>query len=867
MGKNDKFNSPKDNTSFRDEFYGRSKEVNESIRKANFIYRRDANNAVNAKNFAGKEVNDLSSRLNKKKNISYSSQETASEASASTSAASTAGSTVASVAVATTTAVVIAVGGGALIYSQTFTRPAICEMKAMVDDNAIHYSLMVGDDKEKIFSGEETGECNLFVELVCDKYETPMLNEISEYGIHDGVFEDLEYDTEYTLGVYMMEFMDINKAYLVEPTTYYISSNTEPEPEPEPQTDYISIDATRDTNDNWTFYITVSYFEDLSMYHDFYVELYEASYDDEGKPIPIDPNNGEGNFVCYSQLGENYTARQEVSFDIMNYDGSYWVAFGGMTELGENIESLHPPLRADELTSRAFFWELIDFSTISVEIIEIEPQDTLHLEAVSDPFDNREYYVYADLYDDNPEYYDHYMLYFYHVNFDEETGEIIDFYDPANTYNYETYYYFPGGDYATRQLMDDFYLPLEDRYYWVLFSVDSYDPADVGESSDSDSGSDYITLTLFYTLVDLYDIPIQMVETHNEFFAQGRASNGFTTYFGYLMLEEPQYYSNMYWQLVDMDENNEITYVYASDEGILPNSRFMFDFTLESIDIYYEYTIVFGGDSLKPSDIEDYEEVNTDHEEGEPVPVSVIYSQKITFNNLRTDYLPAPISDVSFDFRQSYSGAGEVSAYFDFLDIPVGSPNYWDLTTIWVRFVDVGNDYWYVDVPFEVDEEDDTLYHASGDSIDSLWYFLFNESHEGITAYCSCLDIYFGTNDNHYLKCFDKYLTNEDLVYEYIPGSVWFTSETNHTLNARIMYEGDNPYSDMYIKFIKSDDTTVYYYKYDMEPGVVYDITEPAILDGGYWYIETYGFLEDSSTPTLVYRELLNLSEIIVESI
>ena len=58
MGKNDKYNSPKDNTSFRDEFYGRSKEVNESIKKANYIYRRDANNVVNARNFAGKEVND-----------------------------------------------------------------------------------------------------------------------------------------------------------------------------------------------------------------------------------------------------------------------------------------------------------------------------------------------------------------------------------------------------------------------------------------------------------------------------------------------------------------------------------------------------------------------------------------------------------------------------------------------------------------------------------------------------------------------------------------------------------------------------------------------------------------------------------------
>ena len=81
------------------------------------------------------------------------------------------------------------------------------------------------------------------------------------------------------------------------------------------------------------------------------------------------------------------------------------------------------------------------------------------------------------------------------------------------------------------------------------------------------------------------------------------------------------------------------------------------------------------------------------------------------------------------------------------------------------------------------------------------------------------------------------------------------------------MYEQENPYSDMYIKFIKYDDDSIYYYKYNMDPGVVYDIEEPEILNGGYWYIETYGFLEDSSTPTLVYRELLNLSDIIVESI
>ncbi len=863
MGKNDRTNSPKDNTSFKDEFYTRSPEVNESIRKANFIYRRDANNVVNAKNFAGKEVNDLSSRLNKRKKVSYSSQETASEsASTATTTASSVGSTVTSVAVATTTAVVIAVGGGTLIYKQTFTRPAICEMKAMVDDNAIHYSLMVGDDKEKIFSGEETGECNLFVELVCDKYETPRTNEINKYGIHDGVFEDLEYDTEYTLGVYMMEFMDINKAYLVEPTTYYISSNETPKP----QSNYISIDATRDTNENWAFYVSVDYYEDVSMYHDFYLELYEASYDDFGQPIPIDPNAGEGNFVCYTPLNDDFQVRQEVTFDIMDYEGLYWVAFGGMID-GSVIQSTRPPLRADSDSypeSHAIFWELIDFSTIPVEFIEIEPQNTIHFDAISDPFGNCEYYSYTEFYDDKPEYYSDYEIDFYSVLWDENTDEPIDF--SVSYGSWETWFTYNNEDgYGTRQFISDFQMPKQDRYYWVVFECNSTDPIDL-ENVDTGSGDDYAHITLFYQLIDVTQIPTTMVETHNEFYGHAKYVGSFTNYYGYFMIENAQYYSNLYWQLCDLNDDGEISYTYTSGDIANLNEIFLFDFDGFTVDSAYDYTLVLGGDSLNPTHIEEYEENNTGHEEGDPVPVSDIYHQSVFFGYMDTDYLESPFLNCDFTFRQSYTDAHtkEARAEFEFNSLDPGQEYDVLLDKVWIRFIDGGNEFWYTDVLFE--KQDDDSYLATGD-LNALWEFLFDGSHETVNIVCSCIDRTIGDGQEFFIKCYDQEIAGSSISYEYIAGSVWFTSEVSHTLSGRIMYEVENPYNNMYVKFISAEDSSIVYYLYDLEPNVVFDVEEEDILNGGEWYVETYGYLEDSSTPTLIYREHFNFSEIIMESI
>ena len=405
---------------------------------------------------------------------------------------------------------------------------------------------MVGNDKEKLISGQEKDKCDLVIELVCEKYDTPRTEAVTNFGIHDGSFEGLEYDTKYTLNVYMMEFMDINKAYLIEPQTFYISSGSS-------GTQYINIDATHDSNDVWTFYASVSYYEDTSMYHDFYLELYEGSYDDYGNPIPIDPNAGEGNFVCYVPLNDYFYERQQVEFDIIDYECLYWVAFGGMIDPTE-IQSTRPPLRADSdipPESHAILWELIDFSEIPVEYIEIEtpPQNTIHFDAISDPFGNCEYYSYVEFYDDKPEYYSNYEVDIYTVLYDENTDEPIDF--PDSYPNWENWYVYSAEEgYGIRQYMNDFTMPTNDRYYWAVFECDSTDPVDTA-GLDSDSGSDYAHITLFWQLIDVTQIPTVMVETHNEFYGKAKYVGSFTNYYGYFMIEDAYYYDNLYWQLVE----------------------------------------------------------------------------------------------------------------------------------------------------------------------------------------------------------------------------------------------------------------------------------------------------------------------------
>ena len=133
--------------------------------------------------------------------------------------------TISAIAASTAVAVVLVVGGSIAI-SQGLNRPSICEFDTVTStENSIDFALALGNDRLKIDSGEENDECELMVELLCPSQKDFVREvEISNFGIFEGRFSNLEADTEYTLNVYQDVFLLGNKEYLM-PESYSISTS------------------------------------------------------------------------------------------------------------------------------------------------------------------------------------------------------------------------------------------------------------------------------------------------------------------------------------------------------------------------------------------------------------------------------------------------------------------------------------------------------------------------------------------------------------------------------------------------------------------------------------------------------------------
>lgn len=141
-----------------------------------------------------------------------------SAASTSTAAvASSSASVVATVATVATTAVVLVVGVG-VVSSEYIDRPRVCFFNQVVSvENTIAFELALGNDEEKIISGEENDECSVTVELTRpDDNSYYAEYKINNYGISNGVFNDLEYGTEYSLNVAQNKVLGAEKDYLLE---------------------------------------------------------------------------------------------------------------------------------------------------------------------------------------------------------------------------------------------------------------------------------------------------------------------------------------------------------------------------------------------------------------------------------------------------------------------------------------------------------------------------------------------------------------------------------------------------------------------------------------------------------------------------
>ena len=235
------------------ESFNYTKEDSNSVWNEDFVYKFEENKITftNELGKSGQEENDNSSSLKKgaekdrdddnedleeqaesssssasssSSSATSSSSSTASSSSSaaatSTAAASTAG-VVQAVATVATTAVVFVVGGGIVLTSVQMPTPEIIQfdyLEASID--SIFYSVLIGNNEETIRSGEENDECYICVELRCESYNNIYrMNEVRNFGVHEGTFEDLVPDTEYTVNIYKSDFAGLQTEYLIEPVT------------------------------------------------------------------------------------------------------------------------------------------------------------------------------------------------------------------------------------------------------------------------------------------------------------------------------------------------------------------------------------------------------------------------------------------------------------------------------------------------------------------------------------------------------------------------------------------------------------------------------------------------------------------------
>lgn len=162
---------------------------------------------------------------------SSSSSSSASSSSASSSAstvASTASSTAAGIGTAITTAVVVVIGGGMVVYGQTFEKPQVVEFERLeATTTTIEFSLLLGNNREAIDSGAENDECAITVELTCDSYgDFKQELEVKNFGRFENKFADLTPDTEYTINVYQHQLIDVNYDYLMDPVKFSTSAES-----------------------------------------------------------------------------------------------------------------------------------------------------------------------------------------------------------------------------------------------------------------------------------------------------------------------------------------------------------------------------------------------------------------------------------------------------------------------------------------------------------------------------------------------------------------------------------------------------------------------------------------------------------------
>ena len=302
------------------------KEENNSPFSDSFVFKKEENKITWTNEYCsdGKEVNSNLTKLNnqqEEKQPELDQEKVQSSVSSTTAKIGTAVTTTAAV---VTTAVVAVVGIDLVTTELVDELPQICEISEVVTTSeTISFVLNIGNDEDEAYAEEPGAECNLVVELTCEKYDDVQELPVKNYGTFEGEFTGLREETNYSINVYQPSFLYLERRYLMVDS---YSASTE-----KGFRNNISLEIETDPLGTDIYYSTIDYKDTLGIHlYDFRLHVYND-----------DPSASSGNIEMMGFASLNSAdpySRQRVQWsNLHGVNAAPYFAFMATTDDEEYI--------------------------------------------------------------------------------------------------------------------------------------------------------------------------------------------------------------------------------------------------------------------------------------------------------------------------------------------------------------------------------------------------------------------------------------------------------------------------------------------------------------------------------------------------
>ena len=632
----DNFSETNKSSQVGESFYFKAEENNKFVNE-NYVFHFEENKAGQDYNATGKEYNhkaDISGNEHHE-NLDTKQLEISTEA-ASTTASSAVSGAVATAGTVVTTAVVVVVGGGMVVMGQSYEKPSIVEFNELYSElNTIRFTLSIGNNQEKIDAGEENDETDITIELTCESYEDfKEVREVKNFGKIESEFNDLQYQTEYTINVIQNTFLDLETAPLIEPIKI-----TTGDPLPTEKSE-IKIEKGTDSFGNIIFYATVSYVDAMSGLSDFSLKAVEGDFDEN--------DLSSVNWVDSASLSRDFNGNRELlSWSSLDVSKAYNIVLTAMKD-PENKNNKRS-LKAGSASEVVLYKETIDLATITTTI---DNPIKFNLEKVVDPLGNIQYYARLD-YMGLPTGYEGYDLCVYPGQLPEDT-ENLDWMGRS---------YYEVLD-KERRVLDSWTVENPNGLYSVCLV--GYQEDETGRTKE---------IIIVSQEIDFSQLPSSNLNETNLYVERERYSDGTVKYkamYNYIE-DNASYYSNFRLLITNVGE----TYPYVVNTTF-NNFGDTITFTIDDsrYSHYQSFNVKVLCTTTNPVDIEEYNKNPTGSMATDKVEDYPIFEKEIDFNYIPEHYIELDpiVNGLLFYFKNTFFGNEYLFIDFDYKD----THSYWN---------------------------------------------------------------------------------------------------------------------------------------------------------------------------------------------